>query len=73
MNDIPDWGDLGRRFRSLGSVLSAQAALGWMMQGELEKARSSLDAIPADDLRKLSVSALSLSSLADEVLQSKDT
>ncbi|MRH86022.1 hypothetical protein GFY24_00830 [Nocardia sp. SYP-A9097] len=50
-----------------GHTLTVQAAMGWMWRGDLDHARTSLRALPADKLRELSAAAAALSALADEI------
>jgi hypothetical protein len=54
-----------------GHVASAQAAMGWMFQGDLQKARDVLSDLPMEQLRAISVTASALSSLSDEIATEK--
>lgn len=46
---------------------TAQGAFGWMMRGDLDKARATLSRLPSERLVEVSVAAAALSALADEV------
>ncbi|MBF6416940.1 hypothetical protein [Nocardia cyriacigeorgica] len=50
-----------------GHTLTVQAAMGWVMRGDLAKACESLQRLPADKLLEVSAAAAALSSLADEL------
>lgn len=70
----PDWGsfkdawaELGKAIESVGHVIAAQGALGYMLNGDLANARETLANLPADQLQSVSVAAAALSSLADEI------
>jgi len=54
-----------------GHILTAQGAMGWVYRGDLEKARTMLEKLPADKLAEVSAAAAALSSLADEVAAAK--
>jgi hypothetical protein len=53
--------------RAAGATLTAQGAFGWMMRGDIAKARATLAKLPADKLREASDAAAALSPLADDV------
>jgi hypothetical protein len=53
--------------RAAGATLTAQDAFGWMMRGDIAKARATLAKLPADKLREASDAAAALSPLADDV------
>lgn len=51
----------------VGVLATAQGAFGWMMRGDLDKARAALVKLPPERLVEVSVAAAALSALADEV------
>ncbi len=55
MAEQPDWSklvaDLGNAMKESGYILGAQAAMGWMFRGDMDKARDALAKLPADQLR----------------------
>lgn len=75
----PEWlkalsdavGEFGKAMEKTGHILTAQGAMGWMVQGELEKAREALAGLPVEQLQAVSVAAAALASLADEVAMEK--
>lgn len=79
MAEQPDWAenlkkavgrfaeDLGKAVEDAAPIFAAQGAMGWMMKGDMEQARSALAKLPADKLREVSAAAFALSSLADEI------
>lgn len=56
---------------SFAHTLTVQGAMAWAYQGDLDRARSALEALPADALQQVSGAAFALSSLADHVAESK--
>ncbi|MCM6775001.1 hypothetical protein NDR87_26510 [Nocardia sp. CDC159] len=48
-------------------TMTAQGAFGWMMRGDLAKARATLVKLSPDKLTEVSAAAAALSALADEV------
>ncbi|GAA1281246.1 hypothetical protein [Saccharothrix xinjiangensis] len=52
-------------------VAGAQGSMGWMVRGDLAKARETLEKLSAEQLREVSAAAAALSSLADEVAGGK--
>jgi hypothetical protein len=62
------FGDLGETLAEVGINLKAQAALGWILRGDLEKAREALADFPPARFHALSASAAALSGLADELM-----
>ncbi|WP_181723083.1 MULTISPECIES: hypothetical protein [Nocardia] len=50
-----------------GQLWRAQGALGWMLRGDIEKARDTLESLPADRLPEIAVAATTLVSLAEEI------
>jgi len=59
---------VGKAFQQAGHVLTAQAAMGWVMRGDLDAARNTLRGLPPEMLHEVSAAAAALTSLADEVL-----
>lgn len=50
----------------VGHQLTAQAALGWVLQGNEAKAREQLASLPAEYVKLVSIAARALADLADE-------
>lgn len=75
----PQWArDLHRATEQLqeglaqaGSVLSAQAAMGWAYRGDLDATRKALIPMGPEQLRELSAAASLLAALADEELSTR--
>lgn len=75
----PQWArDLHRATEQLqeglaqaGSVLSAQAAMGWAYRGDLDQTRTALKSMQPEQLRELSAAATMLAGLADEELSTR--
>ncbi|WP_280505816.1 hypothetical protein [Nocardia farcinica] len=69
--DLSGLSDALNNFQSamtrLGQTATAQGAFGWMVRGDLEKAREALRKLPPDKLLEVSAAASALSALADEV------
>jgi hypothetical protein len=63
-NALRGFGEAGR---AAGATLTAQGAFGWMMRGDIAKARATLAKLPADKLREASDAAAALSPLAEDV------
>ena len=53
--------------RDSGHILVAQGAFGWLVRGDLDRARRELGKLPVEKLTAVSLAAAALSSLADEV------
>lgn len=70
----PDYGEFGQRLAAqlahVRHVLVAQAAMGWMVRGDLTRARRELAKLPAEALREVAVASAALSTLADELTTS---
>lgn len=58
--------ELGKALGNLGFVASAQGAMGWMVQGEPEKAREALDGLDEDQRAKVAEAARQLAEMAQE-------
>lgn len=56
---------LGKAFGNLGFVLAAQGAMGWMLQGEWEKATVALGRLDADQQAKVATAARELADLIE--------
>ena len=75
----PDWvkqiqeaaAVLGTALEKISYVALAQAAMGWLFQGNLDAAQRELEKLPADQLQAVSVAASALASLADDVAATK--
>lgn len=78
-DEQPEWlrnlsnalGQLPKALEKMGHIAAAQGAMGWMVQGEMEKAREALAGLPVEQLQAVSVAAAALASLADEVAMEK--
>lgn len=59
---------VGKALQQAGHVLAAQAAMGWVMRGDLDAARNALRGLPPETLHEVSAAAAALTSFADEVV-----
>ncbi|MEU1550261.1 hypothetical protein [Nocardia sp. NPDC005745] len=51
----------------VGQLWRAQGAFGWMLRGDIEQARTTLESLPADRLPEIAIAATTLASLAEEI------
>jgi hypothetical protein len=72
----PNWGKIGEQFadamRQFSAQLTAAGAVGSMLRSDFKAARKTLELVDADTLRAISAAALAVSSLADEVLATRE-
>lgn len=52
---------------------SAQGAIGWLVQGQAQKAQKALAHLDAEQLRAVSHAALGLAAMADHLANDKET
>nr|WTA71271.1 hypothetical protein OHB51_35340 [Micromonospora sp. NBC_00855] len=52
---------------SLALTASAQGAIGWLVQGETQKAEKALSRLNAEQLQAMTAAALSLAAIADRL------
>lgn len=58
---------LSKGLESATHTLIAQEAMGWIVRGDLHRARRALKRLPVEQLAAVSVAAAALTSLADEL------
>jgi hypothetical protein len=58
--------ELGNALADLGFVASGQGAMGWMLQGEPDKARRALTGLTDEQRAKVAEAARRLAEMADE-------
>jgi len=63
--------NVSRSLEDASRIAAAQGAMGWMMRGDLEKARAVLSALSGDRLSEISATAAALAALADEMIEAQ--
>jgi hypothetical protein len=74
MSETPDWAKdlvnalegIGPALERVGHIFTAQGAMGYMVQGEFDKARDQLKKLPPEQLDILSMAARALAELAED-------
>lgn len=56
----------------VGHAFAGQGAMGWMLRGDMAKAREALQRVPSERLPEISIAAAALSALADELAADGD-